>query len=401
MIKLYGRENCAICYSDIIDEKAKEQIKTICDFSEFKESKIRIMPDVHAGKGCTIGTTMTILDKVVPSMVGVDIGCGMYVLKIGNVDIDFLKLDEICHKIPSGQNVWDKVSEDFDLKRLRCFDELKEIKWLKSSLGTLGGGNHFIEIDIDEENNKYLVIHSGSRNLGSQVANIYQNKAYELLKGKKEYLKRKEEIIRIYKEIGRKREIQSKLKMLETEYINKEPKMPYELCYLYGEAMEDYLYDIEICQEFARLNREKMARIIVDYMNFNVEEAFHTIHNYIDTREMILRKGAISARLNEKILIPINMKEGSLVCIGKGNKEWNYSAPHGAGRILSRGDAKSTLTMEEYKKEMEGIYSTCINEKTLDEAPMAYKSIDDIINNIKPTAEIVKIIKPIYNFKAS
>lgn len=401
MIKLYGENNVAICYSNIIDDIAKKQIKTICDFNEFKESRIRIMPDVHAGKGCTIGTTMTLTDKVVPSMVGVDIGCGMYVVEIGNVNIDFIKLDEICHEIPSGMNVWDKVSDDFDLKRLRCFEKLKEIKWLKSSLGTLGGGNHFIEIDKDEENNKYLVIHSGSRNLGSQVAEIYQKKAYELLKGKKEYLKRKEEVIHIYKEIGRKKEIQSKLKMLETEHINNEPKMPYELCYLYGEEMENYLYDIEICQEFARLNREKIAKIIIDYMGFIVEETFHTIHNYIDTSEMILRKGAISAYNNEKILIPINMKDGSLVCLGKGNKDWNYSAPHGAGRILSRLEAKSSLTLEEYKKEMEGIYSTCINEKTLDEAPMAYKNIDDIINNIKSTAEIIKIIKPIYNFKAS
>ncbi|MBQ2798996.1 MAG: RtcB family protein, partial [Ruminiclostridium sp.] len=292
--------------------------------------------------------------------------------------------------------------EHFDLTTLRCYRNLKDTKRLERSLGTLGGGNHFIEIDTDDEGNKYLVIHSGSRNLGTQVAEYYQNIAIDLNMGKAEnYYQKREEIIRTYKEQGRRTEIQSTLKALDKEWELKEPTMPRELCFLYGSFMEDYLHDIEICQQFAKRNREKMAEILLSKTGLNACDSFQTIHNYIDIDEMILRKGAVSAKAGERLLIPINMRDGSLICIGKGNPDWNYSAPHGAGRLMSRNMAFERLTMEEYTAQMKGIYSTCINTSTLDESPMAYKSIDEIIANIEPTADIMTRIRPIYNFKAS
>ena len=359
------------------------------------------MPDVHAGKGCTIGTTMTITDKVVPNMVGVDIGCGMYTVALGNVDIDFEKFDEAAHFIPCGRNVWEGRQERFDLSALKCYRNLKDTKRLERSLGTLGGGNHFIEIDSDEDGNKYIVIHSGSRNLGTQVAEFYQGIAIDLNLGKEDYYKQREEIIRTYKEEGRRSEIQSALKTLAKNFEAKEPTMPRELCYLYGTFMEDYLHDINICQQFAKRNREKMAEVLLERTGLTGYEAFQTIHNYIDVDEMILRKGSVSAKNGEKLLIPINMRDGSLICVGKGNSEWNNSAPHGAGRLMSRSAAFERLTMEEYQKEMAGIYTTCVNTSTLDESPMAYKNMDEIVANIEPTAEIIAHIKPIYNFKAS
>ena len=399
MLEIKGKINTAICYASVIEEEAIEQIRRMCDYEFTAGSRIRIMPDVHAGKGCTIGTTMTVTDKAVPNIVGVDIGCGMYTVKLGKRDIDFEKLDEAAHFIPSGMNVWEGRQEHFDLEQLRCYRDLKDTKRLERSLGTLGGGNHFIEIDESADGEKYLVIHSGSRNLGKQVAELYQKLAVELSKGKEEYFKKRDEIIRAYKEQGRKKEIQAALKQINWE--RKESLIPEDLCFLYGSYLEDYLHDVEVCQRFARRNREKMAEILLERAGIAAGEAFHTIHNYIDTEEMILRKGAIAAHAGEKVLIPINMRDGSVLAVGKGNAEWNYSAPHGAGRIMSRKAAKDKLSLEEYRETMKGIYTTSVNEATLDEAPMAYKSLDDIIDVIRDSVDIIDVMKPVYNFKAS
>ena len=401
MVEITGNFNTARVFATTIDDIAREQIRAVCDTEAFASSKIRIMPDVHAGKGCTIGTTMTIVDKIVPSMVGVDIGCGMYTVYLGNIYIDFEKLDEAAHYIPCGRDVWDGRIERFDLTELRCYRNLKHAPRLERSLGTLGGGNHFIEVDVDDEGGKYLVIHSGSRNLGTQVAEFYQQLAVDLNAGKEDYYRRREEIIRTYKEQGRRSEIQATLKALEKEYKAKEPTLPKDLCYLYDSFMEDYLHDVDICQKFAERNRARMAEIIMERCGWTAVETFQTIHNYIDVNEMILRKGSVSAKAGEKLLIPINMRDGSLICIGKGNEDWNYSAPHGAGRLMSRTAAFERLTMVEYEQQMAGIYSTCVVPDTLDESPMAYKSIDEIVENIGPTAEIIRRIKPIYNFKAA
>ena len=401
MIEIIGKFNTAKCFATTLEDVAREQSAAVCDTEAFASSRIRIMPDVHAGKGCTIGTTMTVTDKIVPAMVGVDIGCGMYTVYLGKIDIDFERVDEAAHFIPSGRNVWEGRSERFDLTELRCYRDLRDTRRLERSLGTLGGGNHFIEIDVDDDGGKYLVIHSGSRNLGTQVAEHYQNLAIDLNAGKEDYYRRREEIIRTYKEQGRRAEIQSTLKALEKEYAAKVPALPKDLCYLYGSFMEDYLHDVDICQRFAERNRARMAEIIIERCGFTAIEAFQTIHNYIDVTEMILRKGSVSAKAGEKLLIPINMRDGSLICIGKGNEDWNFSAPHGAGRLMSRSAAFERLTMAEYEKEMSGIYSTCVVPNTLDESPMAYKSMVEIIENIEPTAEIIRRIKPIYNFKAA
>ena len=401
MIEIIGNFNTAKCFASTLEDGAREQIKAVCDTEAFASSKIRIMPDVHAGKGCTIGTTMTITDKIVPSMGGVDIGCGMYTVYLGNIDIDFEKMDEAAHSIPCGRNVWEGRQERFDLTQLRSYRYLKDSKRLERSLGTLGGGNHFIEVDVDENGGKFLVIHSGSRNLGTQVAEFYQQIAVDLNVGKEEYFRQREEIIRTYKEQGRRTEIQATIKALEKEFKAKEPTLPRDLCFLYGSFMEDYLHDVDICQKFAERNRAKMAEIILERLGWTAIETFQTIHNYIDVNEMILRKGAVSAKAGEKLLVPINMRDGSLICIGKGNEDWNCSAPHGAGRLMSRSAAFERLTMAEYEQEMAGIYSTCVVPDTLDESPMAYKSMDEIVENIEPTAEIVCRIKPIYNFKAA
>lgn len=401
MIEIIGKHNTAICYTNELEPTAYTQIETVCNEEAFKASKIRIMPDVHAGKGCTIGTTMTVTDKVVPNMVGVDIGCGMYTVSLGKVDIDFEKFDEAAHFIPCGRNVWEGRQERFNLTVLRCYRNLKDTRRLERSLGTLGGGNHFIEIDADSEGNKYLIIHSGSRNLGTQVAELYQGIAVDLNLGKEEYFKKRDEIIRTYKEEGRRSEIQATLKKMAKEWEDKEPTMPSDLCYLYGSFMDDYLHDINICQQFAMRNREKMAEILLEKTGLAGNESFQTIHNYIDVEEMILRKGSVSAKQGEKLLIPINMRDGSLICIGKGNEDWNCSAPHGAGRLMSRSAAFEKLTMEEYRAQMAGVYTTCVNSATLDESPMAYKNMDEIVENIKPTAQIIAHIKPIYNFKAA
>ena len=401
MLEIKGKVNTAICYATVIEDEAIEQIRRMCDYEFTEGSKIRIMPDVHSGKGCTIGTTMTVIDKAVPNIVGVDLGCGMYTVNLGKIEIDMEKLDEACHYVPSGMNVWQGRQERFDLEKLCCYRELKDSKRLERSLGTLGGGNHFIEVDVASDGTKYLVIHTGSRNLGKQVAEIYQNLAIDLNRGMEDYFKQRDEIIRTYKEQGRRSEIQDALKEIAWKKANGPTSIPEDLCFLYGEYFKNYLADVEICQQFAKRNRELIAEIILGRCNLTAVDAFHTIHNYIDTGEMILRKGAIAAHTGEKVLIPINMRDGSVVAVGKGNPEWNYSAPHGAGRVMSRSKAKQTLSMEDYKKAMEGIYTTSINEDTLDEAPMAYKSLKDIIDVIGETVEVIEVIKPIYNFKAS
>lgn len=399
MFDIKGKINTAICYAKVVEDEAIEQIRRMCDYEFTAGSKIRIMPDVHAGKGCTIGTTMTVTDKVVPNVVGVDIGCGMYTVNLGKADIDFEKLDAAAHYVPSGQNVWEARQEKFDLQQLRCYRSLKNSKRLEKSLGTLGGGNHFIEVDQAQDGTKYLVIHTGSRNLGKQVAEIYQQLAIDLNKGIETYFQQRDEIIRTYKEQGRRKEIQAALKAIAWE--KREATIPEDLCYLYGEYFDDYMHDVEICQKFARRNREKIAEVLLERTGLKGSDGFHTIHNYIDTEEMILRKGAIAAHEGEKVLIPINMRDGSVLAIGKGNPEWNYSAPHGAGRIMSRTKAKDVLNMTEYKKSMEGVYTTSVNEATLDEAPMAYKSLEDIIDVIKESVDVIEIMKPIYNFKAN
>jgi RNA-splicing ligase RtcB len=401
MFEIKGKVNTAICYATVVEDEAIEQIRRMCDYSFTEGSKIRIMPDVHAGKGCTIGTTMTVAGKAVPNVVGVDIGCGMYTVELGKAAVDFEKVDEAAHFIPSGMNIWEGRTERFDLESLRCYRELKNTKWLERSLGTLGGGNHFIEIDEASDGTKYLVIHSGSRNLGKQVAEWYQQLAIDLHKGIGEYLEAREELIRTLKEQGRKGEIQQALKNLKWEKYNGEPDMPADLCYLEGKYLEDYLHDVEICQRFARRNREKMAEVLLERTGMSGSNAFHTIHNYIDTEEMILRKGAIAAHQGENVLIPINMRDGSVLAVGKGNPEWNYSAPHGAGRVLSRTMAKKSLSLEEYQETMKGVYTTSVNESTLDEAPMAYKSLADIIDVIRESVDVIDVMKPIYNYKAS
>ena len=401
MFEIKGKVATAICYAKVVEDEAIEQIRSMCDYALTEGSRVRIMPDVHAGKGCTIGTTMTIIDKACPNIVGVDIGCGMYTVKLDVKEPDFKLIDATCYYIPSGMSVWEGRQEPFDLTALKCYRSLKDTKRLERSLGTLGGGNHFIEVEKSSDGTYYLVIHSGSRNLGKQVAEIYQQLAIDLHMGKEEYFKQRDEIIRRYKEEGRRSEIQSAIKQLEHEYKTQDLDAPKDICWLWGSYLEDYLHDVEICQRFARRSREKMAEIILERTGMKALESFHTIHNYIDTEEMILRKGAIAAHEGEKVLIPINMRDGSVLAVGKGNPEWNYSAPHGAGRIMSRAAAKRQLSLAEYKETMKGIFTTSVSAETLDEAPMAYKSLEDIIDVIRDSVDIIDILKPVYNFKAS
>ena len=396
---IQGKFATAIAYASVIEQEAIDQIRRMCDYEFTEGSTIRIMPDVHAGKGCTIGTTMTIKDKAVPNVVGVDIGCGMYTIKLNEREVDFARFDEAAHYVPSGMNVWEGRQEPFDLEALRCFRALKDTRRLQRSLGTLGGGNHFIEIDRAADGTLYLVIHTGSRNLGKQVAEYYQHLAVELNQGREEYFKKRDALIAEYKAAGRRKEIQAALKALH--WADKPLTIPEDLCYVYGEYLDDYLHDVEICQQFARRNRELIAEILLSRSDLTGGEAFHTIHNYIDTREMILRKGAIAAHKDEKVLIPINMRDGSVLAIGRGNPDWNYSAPHGAGRLMSRTAARQSLDMDAYTEAMKGIYTTSVNASTIDEAPMAYKSLDDIIGVIRDSVDVIDIMKPIYNFKAS
>ena len=399
-MEIHGRCGMAIAYAKVIEEEAIEQIRRMCDYEFTEGVRIRIMPDVHWGKGCTIGTTMTVRDKVVPNLVGVDIGCGMYTVSLGKGEIDFARFDEAAHFVPSGRDVWEGRHEKFDILTLHCYRALKDTKRVARSLGTLGGGNHFIEIDRSADGTNYLVIHTGSRNLGKQVAEYYQNIAIDLSHGKDELFRARDELIRRYKEEGRRSELQGAIMELYRSFEAKAAEIPADLAYLYGSYLEDYLHDIEICQAFARKNREVIARILLERTGLTAGEAFHTIHNYIDTEERILRKGAIAAHAGERVLIPINMRDGSILAVGRGSADWNYSAPHGAGRIMSRKAAKETLSMDEFRKTMTNVYTTAVNKSTLDEAPMAYKSLADIIDVIADSVDVIEVLKPIYNFKA-
>ena len=400
MFEIKGKRNTALCYAKVVEQEAIDQIRRMCDYPVTDGSRIRIMPDVHAGTGCTIGTTMTVTDKAVPNIVGVDIGCGMYTVNLGKAEIDFTKVDEAARYIPSGMQVWEKIQEEFDLTGLRCYRNLRDTDRLLRSLGTLGGGNHFIEIDRAADGTCYLVIHSGSRGLGQQVATFYQKIAVELSRGSEEYVRARAALIEEYKAAGRQAGLEAALKALKKEFEAKESSIPEDLCFLTGQHLADYLHDVEICQAFARRSRELMAEVLMGRVSLAGAEAFHTIHNYIDTEEMILRKGAIAAHKGEKVLIPINMRDGSVLAIGKGNPEWNFSAPHGAGRIMSRTQAKQTLDLDAYRKAMEGVYTTSVSAATLDEAPMAYKSLDDIIDVIRDSVDVIEVMKPVYNFKA-
>ena len=400
-----GEYSEAIIFTDDIEEEATEQIKELCSQPFAKGCKIRIMPDTHAGKSCVIGFTADLKDKVIPNIVGVDIGCGMLTISLGKEEIDLEKLDETIKKyVPSGMNVHEgRMVRYPELQNLYCYRMLRNSKRIERSIGTLGGGNHFIEIDKDKNDNKYLIIHSGSRNLGTQVAEYYQNLAVDLCSGKEDYFIKRDELIDTFKKQGRRKEIQKELKKLKEKYDSMFPTYPKELCFLSGKYREEYLHDMNICQEYAVLNRNTIADIILKRMfnkSLNDYESFNTTHNYINFKDNIIRKGSVSAYKGEKLLIPINMRDGSLICIGKGNENWNYSAPHGAGRLMSRTKAKEVLNLEEFKDSMKGIYTSSVSENTLDEAPMVYKPMEEIINNIQETVEILEIIKPIYNFKA-
>ena len=389
-------------FTDNIEEKAREQIDILMKQPAFAECKVRIMPDVHAGAGCVIGFTADLGDKVIPNIVGVDLGCGMNTVKIAEKNIDFEKLDKVIRQyIPSGRNTHAGKKVSFDkLNDLHCYRELKDMKRIIRSIGTLGGGNHFIEIDKDDEGNYYLIIHSGSRNLGKQVAEYYQNLAVEIMQGKGEVLEKQAKLIVDYKAQGRRKEIQAAIKELYKKYRPNPLNIPKELCYLTGEYREQYLHDMKICQEYAVLNRATMADIIIEHMGWTMVESFETIHNYIEYDSNMVRKGAISAKLNEKLLIPINMRDGCILGIGKGADDWNQSAPHGAGRLMSRTQARKEVNLNEYQESMRDIFTTSVGLETIDEAPMAYKPMEEIINNIGETVEILKILKPVYNFKA-
>ena len=399
MVKIEGLYNTALCYTPELEDVARTQIQSVCDQKEFAGCKIRIMPDVHAGKGCTIGTTMTIQDKIVPGMVGVDIGCGMETVELAERDIDFDRLDALIRKeIPYGREVRDSahaLKHEIDLAQLRCADRVNLNRAMRS-IGTLGGGNHFIEVDRSEDGRLFLVVHSGSRHLGTEVAGFYQDEGRRALWGGAQY--QVAMIIEQLKREGRFKEIQKTIKALKKEH---ELSIPKDLAYVEGKLFDDYIHDMKLTQRFAVLNRKAMVDVILTGLGLTPVDVFTTIHNYIDTDAMILRKGAVSARMGEKLLIPINMRDGSLICIGKGNAEWNCSAPHGAGRLMSRRTAFNALSMEEFQKEMEGVYTTCVLPETLDESPMAYKSMDEIVSQIEPTAEIIQRIRPVYNFKAA
>lgn len=405
MLEVKGKYNTAKVFTDNIEIEAIEQLKELCNQPFVEGCKVRIMPDTHKGASCVIGFTADLGDKVIPNIVGVDIGCGMLTVNLGKIEIDLEKLDNIIHEyIPSGMNVHDgRVVRFSELQNLKCYRDLKNTKRLERSIGSLGGGNHFIEINESSDGTKYLVIHSGSRNLGTQVASIYQNLAIDLCSGKGDYYVKREKIISEYKADGRRKEIQKVLKDLEVLYNGLMPSYPKELCFLSGDYRKDYLHDMNICQEYAVLNRNTMADIILKKLfgkGFDEFEAFSTTHNYINFKDNIIRKGSISAYEGEKVLIPLNMRDGSIIAIGKGNPDWNYSAPHGAGRIMSRTKAKEKVNLEEFKASMKGIFTTSVTEATIDEAPMVYKPKEEILQNISETVEIIEIIKPIYNFKA-
>lgn len=383
--------NVTKVFAKTFEEEAAMQVMDLCNSSAYLDSKIRIMPDAHAGKGCVIGTTMTIKDKVTPNLVGVDIGCGMLCVKLMPKKLSLKEIDGfITNKIPHGHAVRKSAIRYFDLTGLKCIDSVN-VERAQLSIGTLGGGNHFIEINKDDDGMLYLVIHSGSRNLGVQICNHYQKIAESKCDEKD---KRRKEIISDLKNQGRQFEISAALNILEKDQLDK------EIPYLSGSDFDNYINDMQIVQNFASINRVEIALAIIRDFNIGVIDHFETIHNYINMNDMILRKGSVSARFGEKILIPMNMRDGSLICVGKGNEDWNYSAPHGAGRLMSRSKAKEAINMDEFNDSMEGIYSTSVCRETLDEAPQVYKPMSEIIDAIKPTVRIIDVIKPIYNFKS-
>lgn len=398
MFELKGKYNKAKIFTDTADEESISQVILLLNQEFTAGSKIRMMPDIHAGAGCTIGTTMTITDKIVPNLVGVDIGCGMETVTLKETHLELQKLDKLIReKIPSGFQIREKTHRYFEkinLEDLHCYNQINKTR-AEKSLGTLGGGNHFVEANKDTNGIIYLVIHSGSRHLGLEVAKYYQDEGYKILNGSSKH--DIEALITDLKAQGREKEIQKSILALKN---TKQTNIPKALAYISGELFDQYIHDMKIVQQYAMLNRKAMMDEIIKNMKLHVIDQFTTIHNYIDTDAMILRKGAVSAKKGEKLLIPINMRDGSLICIGKGNDDWNQSAPHGAGRLMSRSMAKQTFTVSEFKKQMNGIYSTSIGKDTLDECPMAYKNMNAIIDNIGDTAEIKTIIKPIYNFKA-
>lgn len=368
MKEINGVYTSAVIFTDDVEDYALAQIKAVCDNPIFEESKIRIMPDVHPGKYCTIGTAMTIKDRVIPYLVGVDIGCGMTCVRLKNKNAEFMKLDAVIAKrVPTGMKIrreCHRFAEEAGLAKLKCRSYIREEKALLS-LGTLGGGNHFIELDRGEDGAYYLVIHSGSRHLGVEVAEYYQKEAAKQLK-------------------------------------EKGVDLPFSCAYAEGGLFEDYIHDMEIVQAFAALNRECIADELLKGMKWKEEERFDTVHNYISGGDGVrmLRKGAVSARRGERVLIPVSMKEGALICRGKGNEDWNESAPHGSGRIASRSRTESSHTVSEFKKEMKGIYCSVIGKDTLDEAPFAYRGMDAVLDRIGDTVEVLEIIRPVYNFKA-
>ena len=398
MIEIRGKYNEAKIFTDVVDSASLAQVQELCNQEFTAGSRIRLMPDIHAGKGCTIGTTMTITDKVVPNLVGVDIGCGMETVRVRETRLDLQKLDKLIReKIPSGFSIRDKAhryADEIDLEELCCAGHVDLLRAAKS-VGTLGGGNHFIEVDRDDDGALYVVVHSGSRHLGVEVAGYYQEAGYRELN--RTDPASVEALTARLKAEGRDREIRKELRKLKN--LKRTP-IPKVLAYVSGELFKQYIHDMKIVRQFAMLNRQAMMDEIVKGMKLHVEEQFTTIHNYIDTDSRILRKGAVSAQAGERLLIPINMRDGSLLCVGKGNEDWNCSAPHGAGRLMSRAEAKQSFTVSEFKKQMEQIYTTSVSKATLDECPMAYKGMQDILDNIGPTAEVEKIIRPIYNFKA-
>lgn len=402
MIEIKGKYNTAMIYNDEVELSAQNQIRELCNLGAFSESQIRVMPDVHAGIGCTVGTTLTIKDRVIPNLVGVDAGCGMEVVKLKCTDIDFPTLDKtIRNKIPSGRGVrktGDMILRDnLSFESLRCAKFI-DLKRAVHSLGTLGGGNHFIEIDRGKDGSLYLVIHSGSRHLGVDIASYYQEKGWQSRKERSE--KVVNETVAELSRNGKEQFVEDALRALADGQVEG-LGLPKELSWVEGQDFEDYIHDMKFAQKFATKNRKVMAAIILKAMNLDSDGEFTTIHNYIDLDSMILRKGAVSAKSGEVLLIPMNMRDGSFICKGRGNPDWNFSAPHGAGRLLSRKDARETFTIEEFKKEMEGIWSSSISKGTLDESPMAYKDADSIMKYIEPTVEVLEVIKPIYNFKAS
>ncbi|MBP5679355.1 MAG: RtcB family protein [Bacilli bacterium] len=391
-------------FTDHIEEPAREQIDRLLEQEAFQDSKIRIMPDVHAGKDCVIGFTGDLGEKVIPSIVGGDIGCGMFCANLGPIDIDYSKLDAFIQEhIPSGQDVYSEKVVHFDFTRLYCYPYLKNMGLLENSLGTLGGGNHFIEIDESKDGEKYLIIHSGSRNLGAQVARYYQNLADQICNhGLLEMKEKVNSLIAEYRSSGREHELEEALKDLREQFnhSNPTPKVPFEFAYLEGVYRDAYLHDMQICQEYAAINRLTIASRIADYMGWSIRDYFESVHNYI-SEDRIVRKGAISAKEGEPVIIPMNMRDGCIIGMGKGNPDWNYSAPHGAGRVMSRKEASEKVDMEEYKESMQGIFTTSVTEDTVDESPFAYKPSQEIIDRIGPTVMISEVLKPVYNFKAS